>query len=50
MLTECKIRNTAVDAKVHARYVGYTEEMGVPERYSFVECPRCGSPFVLHQL
>lgn len=49
MLTECKICKATVDAKVHAHYDGYDEEMLVPERYSFAECPRCHSPFILFQ-
>jgi hypothetical protein len=49
MLTDCKHCRATVDAIEHGSFQAYDPEMGVPEKFTLGECPRCSSPFLLSQ-
>ncbi|HLD39511.1 MAG TPA: DUF4145 domain-containing protein [Candidatus Nanoarchaeia archaeon] len=49
MLLECNYCEAAVDAKVLNSYDCFDEEMVIPIRYIFLQCPRCSSPFLAYQ-
>lgn len=49
MLLECKYCEAVVDAKLLHSYDCFDEEMAVPTKYSFLQCPQCFSPFITYQ-
>lgn len=49
MLLECKYCEAVVDAKLLNSYECRDEEVGFPQRYSFLRCPQCSSPFLALQ-
>lgn len=49
MLLECKYCEAVVDARLLSSYDCYDEEMAVPTKYSFLQCPKCSSPFLAYQ-
>lgn len=49
MLLECKYCEAVVDAKVQASYDCMDEEMGIPNKYSFLRCPKCSSALLAYQ-
>lgn len=49
MLLECKYCEAVVDAKLLSSYDCYDEEMAVQIKYSFLQCPKCSSPFLAYQ-
>ena len=49
MLTDCKHCGATVDAIERGSFEAFDAELGVPEKYTLAECPRCSSAFLLLQ-
>ncbi len=49
MLLECRQCEAVVDAKLLHSYTCWDEDVGVPTKYSFLQCPQCSSPFIACQ-
>jgi len=49
MLLECNYCEAVVDAKMLHSYDCFDDEMAMPTKYIFLQCPKCSLPFLAYQ-